>query len=236
MRRVLVTVSTVGLLAALAAPGFGDDMRTISVTGTGKVAAPPDMATIQTGVVTQADTARAALAANNEAMRKILDVLQQHGIADKDVQTSNFNVHPVYRQDPQRRHEPEVTGYRVQNQVRVKVRNLPKLGDVLDALVEAGSNQVSGISFDVDDSSGILNQARSRAIADAKTRAQVYAQAAGVKMGRVLAISEQPPQMPRPMPMRMAMQAEAAASVPVATGEQDFQVTVYVEYELEDSE
>lgn len=238
MRRLISTMTVLGLLAALAAPALAadDDTRTISVTGTGKVSAPPDMATIQTGVVTQADAAGAALKSNNEAMRKIMDVLKEHGIADKDVQTSSFNVHPVYRHDPEGRREPEVTGYRVHNQVSVKVRNLPKLGEVLDALVQAGSNQVSGVSFGVDDPDGILDQARSRAIADARSRAQVYAQAAGVKVGRVLSISEQPPQMPGPMPMgRMAFQAEAA-SVPIATGEQDFQVTVYLAYALEDSE
>jgi uncharacterized protein YggE len=236
MRRLIAMLSVLGLLAVWAAPGFGDDMRTISVTGTGKVSAPPDMAAIQTGVVTEAETARAALSANNEAMRKILDVLKQHGIADKDVQTSSFNVSPVYKHDPEGRREPEITGYRVHNQVSVKVRNLPKLGETLDALIEAGSNQVSGISFGIDDPTGVLNQARGRAIADARSRAEVYAQAAGVKVGRVRSISEQPPQRPMPIPMaRMAFQAEAA-SVPIATGEQDFEVTVYLEYALEDSE
>ncbi|HUG92789.1 MAG TPA: SIMPL domain-containing protein [Planctomycetaceae bacterium] len=211
-------------------------MRTISVAGTGKVSAPPDMASIQTGVITQAETARDALAANNEAMAKILAVLKQHKIADKDVQTASFQVHPVYRHDRQGQTEPQVVGYRVQNQVRVDVRNLPELGKVLDALVEAGSNQVSGITFGVDDPTGSLNQARGRAMADAKSRAQVYAQAAGVTVGRVQSISEQPPQIPRPMPMQMAFARADAASVPVATGEQEFAVTVYVEYKLEDAE
>jgi uncharacterized protein YggE len=235
--RPISLATALGILAALAAPTFGNDtMRTISVSGNGKASAPPDMATIQTGVVTQANTAREALSANNEAMAKLLDVLKQHGIADKDVQTSSFNVHPVYKHDPEGRSEPEVTGYRVHNQVSVDVRHLAKLGQVLDALVEAGSNQISGISFGVDDPTGILNQARSRAISDAKNRAEVYAQAAGVKVGRVQAIREQPVQFPPPIPMaRMAFQAEAAG-VPVATGEQDFEVTVYVEYALEDSE
>ena len=237
MRRAIATTGVLGLLAALAAPSLGnDDMRTISVTGTGKVSAPPDMATIQTGVVTQADTARAALSANNDSMRKILDVLKERGIADKDVQTSSFHVNPMYRHDPQGRRQPEIIGYSVHNQVSVDVRNLPKLGEVLDALIEAGSNQVSGVSLGVDDPTGILNQARSRAISDAKSRAEVYAQAAGVKVGRVQSISEQPPRMPPPIPMqRMAFAEADVARVPVATGEQDFQVTVYVEYEMEDS-
>lgn len=210
--------------------------RTIIVTGEGEVAAPPDMAAVQTGVVTQADTASQALEENNAAMEKIMEVLNKHEIAKKDVQTSSFNVSPVYERDPQGRRQPEVVGYRVQNQVRVRVRNLARLGEVLDALVQVGSNQISGISFDVDDPTGILNQARSWAIANAKSRAQVYAQAAGVSVGRVLRISEQPLDIPRPMQMGRRFAAAEAAQVPVATGEQEFRVTVHVVYALEDAE
>jgi uncharacterized protein len=204
--------------------------RAIRVTGEGTVAAPPDMATIHTGVVTQADTAKAALKQNNEAAAKLLQTLKQQGVAEKDIQTSSFNVSPLHRQDDRGRQLPEIVGYRVQNQLRVRLRNLPKLGEVLDALVQAGSNQVSGISFGVDDPGGILDQARSRAVRDAKNRAGVYAQAAGVEVGQVRQISEQPLAIPRPMEWGFA-RADAAA-VPIATGEQEFQVTVHVIYEL----
>lgn len=208
--------------------------RTISVSGQGRVSAPPDMATIQTGVVTEAETAADALAANNAAMEKLMDVLSEHHVARKDIQTSQFSVSPVYRHDPKRQRPPEVVGYRVQNQVRVHVRNLPELGRVLDALVKAGSNQVSGVSFGVDDPTGILNQARSRAVADARSRAGVYAQAAGVEVGRVRTISEQTPGTPRPMEFRMA--AAEGAGVPVATGELEFTASVHVVFELKDGD
>jgi uncharacterized protein YggE len=123
----------------------------------------------------------------------------------------------------------------VTNQVRVRVRNLADLGQVLDALIQVGSNQVSGIRFGIDDATGVLNQARNRAIADARSRAELYAQAAGVRVGKVLTISEQPIQMPRPQFMANAFAAEArAASVPVATGEQELQASVDVVFALED--
>ncbi|MGH7128698.1 MAG: SIMPL domain-containing protein, partial [Planctomycetaceae bacterium] len=134
----LMTVLILGTLAALlAAPLRAEEEELaamISVTGEGRAAAPPDMATINTGVVTQAETAQEALTQNNEAMQKLLDVLKQHDVAEKDVQTSSFNVHPVYKHDERGRTEPQVAGYRVQNQVQVRVRNLAGLGDVLDAL------------------------------------------------------------------------------------------------------
>jgi uncharacterized protein YggE len=210
----------------------GNRLRTfISVAGAGEATAPPDMATIRTGVTSQAETAKEALNQNNAAMQKVLGLLKEQDIADKDVQTAGFNMHPVYEHDPQGRTEPKVVAYRVTNEVQVKVRKLASLGDVLDALVQAGSNQISGVAFDVDASEGILNEARSRAIRNAKSRADVYAQAAGVSVGRVLQISEQPLEPPRPMQMGAEFRA-AASSVPIATGEQEFRVTVNVVYEL----
>jgi uncharacterized protein YggE len=190
------------------------------------------MATVRTGVVTQAETAKEALNQNNAAMQSLLSLLKEHEIADKDIQTSSFHLHPVYEQDPQVRTEPKVVAYRVTNEVQVKVRNLSSLGDVLDALVQSGSNQISGVSFDVDDPTGILNEARSRAIRNAKSRAEVYAQAAGVEVGRVLQISEQPMEPPRPLHLGVQFRAEAAG-VPVATGEQEFRDSVNVVFELE---
>lgn len=224
---------TLCLIAVLTTPAFADEQpRTISVSGQGKVSSPPDMASIQTGVETQAATANDALLANNAAMEKILEVLKKHHVASKDVQTTSFNISPVYKRDVRNRSLTEIVGYRVQNQVRVKVRNLPDLGKVLDALVQAGSNRVSGISFGVDDPTGLLNQARSKAMADAKSRAGIYAQAAGVKAGRIRTISEQALHIPRPMQRGTMFAAAERAAVPIATGELDFSVTVHVVYDL----
>ena len=208
--------------------------RVISVTGEGKAAAPPDMAVIRTGVVTYRPKATEALSANNESMKKILEVLKTFNIASKDIQTSGFNVSPESKRDERGRTQPEIIGYRVTNQASVKVRNLDDLGKVLDSLVRAGSNQLSGVSFGLEDPTSILNQARNRAVADARSRAELYAQAAGVQLGKVLTISEQPIEMPRPQPFVRAMAMESVSSVPVATGEQEVHARIHMVFALED--
>ena len=208
--------------------------RIISVTGQGKATAPPDMAAIQTAVVTYRGKAAEALSDNNVVMEKILGVLKTYKIASKDVQTSSFNVSPEFKRDERGRRQPEIVGYRVTNQVRVKVRNLPDLGKVLDALVRAGSNQVSGVRFGIDDPTGVLNQARNRAIADARSRAKIYVQAAGLRLGKVLTISEQPIKLPGPTHFGLTLAKESVSSVPVATGEQDFHARIHMVFALEE--
>jgi hypothetical protein len=226
----------IALLASHSVSAAADDLgRTISVSGQGKATAPPDMATIHSGVVTQASTAAQALDANSEAMTRLIAVLQERNIAAKDIQTSNFQVNPEYKPVPRGQTEPQIGGYRVTNQVRVQVRNLPELGGILDALVKAGSNNLTGISFGIAEPTGILDEARNVAISDARRRARLYAQAAGVRVGRVMTISEQPPSLPRPqMMMARSLAFEQASDVPVATGEQELQATVFVVFELED--
>ena len=209
--------------------------RTITVSGKGTAGSPPDMATIQTGVTTKAPTAKEALAANNTAMKKVLDILKSRNIDHKDIQTSGFNVYPEYRRQPRGGRTNEIEGYRVSNNVRVKVRNLARLGEVLDAVVQAGSNQISGVSFSIAKPREIMNKARRNAIDDARGRAELYAQATNTRVGRVISISEQSIQPPRPMfQARMAMAEMAADSVPIATGEQEVTASVNVMYELLD--
>jgi uncharacterized protein YggE len=206
--------------------------RTLSVTGQGTATAPPDTAMFDAGVVTQAPTAAQALESNNEAAQRMIEVLKEAQIADKDIQTSRIDISPIYSATREGR-EPKITGYQVTNQVRVVVRSLPSLGRVLDAVVRSGSNQLGGIRFDIDNKTGVLNQARNRAMQDARARAELYAQAAGVKVGRVLTIQEAGGVVPEPRGMmRFAVAAEAA--VPVAPGEQELAASVNVTYELLD--
>ncbi len=220
------------LLAAIPLVAMAEDQpRTITVSGLGKASAPPDMATIHTGVVTLATTASEALSANNQAVEKLFQVLKDHNVASKDIQTSQFNIQPEYKRGPRGEQLNEIIGYRVTNQVRVRLRNLPDLGRVLDALVKAGSNQISGISFRLDDATGVLNQARSRAVADARSRAELYAHAAGVRLGRVVAISEQAI-VPQPEFQRRAAFAPDVGAVPIASGEQEVTSTVYMVFEI----
>jgi uncharacterized protein YggE len=202
----------------------------IMVVGSGTAASRPDMAEVSGGVVTQASTAAQALAQNSVAMDKVLKAVAALGIADRDVQTATIHVLPVRRQGRQEPQPPEIVGYEVSNQVRIKVRDLGALGRLLDVLVGQGANVLGGISFSVADPAPILDRARALAMADARRRADVYAQAAGVKVGPVLSIREGTPAVPRfaaDMPRTLAMSA-----VPVAPGEQEFQASVTVTYAI----
>jgi hypothetical protein len=234
MNRLVITCAVIWemlLMASALRAQPEETERIISVIGTGKVSSAPDMATITTGVISEAAEASEALSANNEAVERIMEVLKEFHIAPKDMQTSNFNVSPIYHHDRRGTSQQQITGYHVSNQLRVQVHNLPELGKVLDALVRAGSNQMSGVTFGFDDPEGLLQNARNRAMADARSRAELYAQAAGVRVGEVLQISELEARFPVASPRRMAMDA-ATEAVPVATGEQEVYATITVVYEL----
>lgn len=213
------------LMAAPAAHATEERPRTITITGEGEVTATPDIAYVETGVVTEGKTAGEALAANTAAMEKVFAGLEQAGIEKKDMQTSNFSVYPVYEQvrpDDGRPYTPKIGGYRVQNQLTVKVRNLDNLGSILDKVVSLGSNQLSGIRFAIDDPKPLMNEARKDAVKNALDKAKLYAGAAGVSVGEIISISENGFSMPQPYYAKdMVMQARAeGAAVPMAAGEQ----------------
>ncbi len=209
--------------------------RTITVQGTGKATAPPDMATIQIGVISQAATAVAAMAANNEAVEAVISKIKDFQVASRDIQTSNFNVSPMYEQSPPRiQRSPRIVGYQVTNQVQVRMRNLPELGQLLDGVVTSGSNQINGIQFGVNDTDALMDKARDDAVADARRRAGRYASAANVSVGKVMAISEQSVNVPMPVYAQSRMMMAEAASVPIESGEQEVQLNVTIVYGLED--
>lgn len=243
MHRYAITLT---MLLSFVAAARGEELRadkdsklvpSITVSGTGKVNVKPDIAFVQVGVLTEAEAASDALSKNNKAMAALMEMLKGQGIEERDVQTSNFNVGPKYDYDPQGRRQPRLVGYQVTNMVQVKVRKLAELGTLLDALVRTGANQVHGISFSVDEPERLMGKARIDAIEQAKARAEEYAAAAGVKVGRPLLIQEQSMIIPVPQPMQMmargAMAADAA--VPVAAGEQTLTAQVTVTYSLVDA-
>jgi hypothetical protein len=208
---------------------------TITMSGHGDISAAPDTAHISTGVVSEAKTAREALTANNTAMEKVIAELKKAGIEARDLQTSNFSVQPQYYHPPRDRNgpiePPRIVGYQVSNTLRVRVRDLARLGAILDVTVSQGANQLNGIAFSIDDPEALLAKARKAAMEDAIARATTYAEAAGVALGRVLSISEN--SGPRPVPMVARMRAEdAAAAVPIEAGEQSIQAQVQVTWEL----
>ena len=217
--------------------------RTISVTGTGKVSAAPDVADINVGVVTQATEAAAALSANTEAMTAIIALLKERGVAEKDIQTTSINIQPRYTQ-PNRNPQqgapdfvPRIAGYDVTNSVQITARDIKKLGTILDAVVKSGANQMNGISFRVSEPEKLLDLARKQAMNDAHRKAQQLAGESGVVVGLPISIQEMggyAPPMPKFGGARMAMMAEAAP-VPVAAGEQELAVSVSVVYELQEA-
>jgi uncharacterized protein YggE len=167
-------------------------------------------------------------------MSQLIVMIRKRGIEDRDLQTVQFNVSPRYKYDKNQQEPPRIAGYQVTNEVHVKVRNLPALGAFLDETVSLGANQVRGISFGVADPAQLMDEARRKAIADAERRARVYAEAAGLKLGKPIRIDEQTGGRPGPYPVAR-MEAAAASAVPVAPGEQTFSVTVTVSYAIVDA-
>jgi uncharacterized protein YggE len=212
----------------------GDLPRIISVSGEGEVKTRPDMATISTGVVTEGVTAKEALAKNNGAMSAVIAALKNAGVSNDDIQTSDFSVSPKYPPyQPNQTTAPRIVGYTVSNTVTARVKNLDKLGGILDALVQAGSNQIHGISFGLNEPKATLNEARKKAVADARAKAELYAEAAGVSLGKVVQISESGAIMPPPRPMMMAREAAADASVPIAVGQSAVVAHVSITFEIQ---
>jgi uncharacterized protein YggE len=221
------------LLVAAAAPVRAEEMqgRAIVVTGEGTVSAAPDMAEISAGVQTRAATARAALDQNNSAMAKVLEALKGAGIADKDVQTSRVNLAPAYESNPNTGAR-RPNGYVVSNNVTVRVRDLSKLGTMLDTLVSAGANNLGGVRFLIAEPQPLMDEARRKAVADATRRARLLADAAGVHVGKVERIDEAGIQVPRPM-FAAADIAMRSSAVPVASGEQEIHVTLSVRFAIQ---
>lgn len=214
---------------ALAAPAH-ESPRTITMSGHGQVSGPPDLVTITTGVSTQADTAAAALADNTAQMKKVFAALGQMNVPRNKIQTVNFSVSPEYS-NGQNNQERVLTGYRVTNQVRVQLDDVNMLGKALDALVQAGANQMNGVDFAIKNPAPLLEKARAQAVADARTKAETYAKAAGVQLGPIVSIREDG-EAPRPMYRMMAM-AAAPAPVPVSAGEENVDANVTVVWEIQ---
>jgi uncharacterized protein YggE len=204
--------------------------RWVMVAGHGSVEATPDSAEVTTGVVTEAATARAALTANNAAMRKVVDGLKAAGVDAKDIRTQQFQIQPRYRTYKDR--DAHIEAYIVRNQVEVKVRDVARLGDILDQLVVLGANQASNIALQVSDAEKRKDEARRKAIENATHRARLLAESAGAKLGAVLTITEEVtgPRPPRPMVARSSMSGD---SVPIEVGSETLSVRVEVSFALE---
>ena len=236
MFRNVLAAAALGLAALNAAPAFAEETkmpRTIALTGHGEIRMAPDMASITAGVFSQSVTAAGALAANTAAMTDVFAALKAAGIAEKDVQTSNFTVQPRYDYN-QNNAPPRLIGYDVSNSVTITLRKLETLGTVLDKVVLSGSNTVNGIQFGVSKPQAAEDEARKLALADARHKAELYASAGKLKLGNILSLAEGGGYQP-PVPIQgKMMRGEAMASdVPIAAGEQSLSIDVNVVWEIE---
>ena len=235
------TLRTAVILSALFLTPFwtgtaagAEDLASITVHGAGSVEAPPDMAIVSAGAVSQAGHVAAALTANNEKIAKILALAEASGVARADVQTEAVSIHPVYEDKRGEAGFPAIAGYRVSNAVSIRLRKLDKLGGLLGRLATVGANNIGNIRFGVNDPAAPLRQARRRAVADARARAALYAEAAGVSLGRVVRIAETGLSLPhrdRRFSGRRALD-KASAAVPVAPGTLEFGATVTMRFAI----
>ena len=215
----------------LAAPALAQTMPppAISVTGEANVSVAPDQAQIDGGVTSDAKTAREASDANNAAMGKVLLALKGAGIEEKDYQTSRLSLQPQFATSSKVSERPGIVSFRASNRVTVKIRDVTKVANVIDVLAGAGANDIGGINFSVSQASKHLDEAREKAIADARRKAEIYAKAAGVTLGEPISISEEG----APVPLyRGKVASPMAAGAPVAQGEETLSVTVSVSWAI----
>jgi uncharacterized protein YggE len=221
--------------ARVVAPGNA----VLTLSADGRSTRTPDLAVFSAGVTTQAKTAGAALSENADRMNAVITALKASGIAERDIQTSNLSVNPVYGQPRADSNgnvsgDPVIIGYQANNQVEVKQRKIGNYGKTIDTLVEAGANQVSGPSFQLDNPDAASDEARIDAMKKARARADLYARAAGLTVKRILTISEGGGYSPQPMVMyaRAEKMMASGAPSPVAAGEVQVGANVTVTFEL----
>lgn len=205
--------------------------RTLTVSGTGKVYLTPDIAYVNLGVHTEGANAAETVADNNTQSARIIDALKKFGVDEKDIQTVNFSIYPQTQYDMEGKPTGEIR-YMVDNTVAVTLRDISKVGDLLDAAVKAGANNVYGIQFDVADKSQALSDARKAAVQNARALAEELAAAAGVSLGAVQTINMYGGSAPIIVEAKMADASFAAGSVPVQPGQMAISVEVNIVYEI----
>lgn len=212
-----------------AAPALSADGTLLTVSARAEARRAPDVATLSVGVVTRADDSAAAMRQNAEQMNKVMSAIRGLRIADKDVQTSGVHLSPQYRYTQGQ--APTITGYQASNTVSLKVRDLARLGEVMDGLAGQGANQIHGPGFQIDDPEPVYDEARVAAVGKAQAQAQTYAKALGMQVRRIVSISEGGGYV-QPVPMMAMARMDAAESTPVAPGENTLSVELQVVFEL----
>jgi uncharacterized protein YggE len=228
-----------GSASAFAQPASPAPTPQIVVTGEGEATARPDLAMLTLSVMREAETAREALDANSSAMADVIAAMKAEGVADKDLQTSSLSIEPRYTYPTNKDGEqgqPKLVGYQVTNSLGVRVRENDKVGALLDKAVSLGVNQGGQINFNSVDASKTLTEARKRAVQDAMDRASTLAEAAGIKLGQVIEISENSLNQPPITMMAKSFEARAQAApaaAPVEAGENAYRVQVSVTFAID---
>ncbi len=212
------------------AVGIAADATLLNVSAQAEASRVPDVATLSAGVVTQAADGNAAMRQNAEQMARVVAAIRKAGIAERDVQTSGINLNPQYRYAENE--APRITGYQASNTVNVKVRDIARLGQVLDALAAQGANQINGPSFQIDDPEPVQDEARVAALKKAQARAETYARSLGLRVRRIVSISEGGGGGFHPVPVMAMAKADRLESTPVSPGETTLSVSLDVVFEL----
>ena len=237
MIRMLASAAMLALAvpaAAAAQPLLSETIAgtRLDIVALGEVTRGPDIARINAGVVTRAPTASEAIRLNAARMNAVREALRRAGIADRDIQTSNLSLQPEYRYAENQ--PPTLVGYQAANEVAIRFRDIAQTGRILDALVAQGANQLNGPMLEIDRPEAALDEARAAAIATARARAELYARSLGMRVRRVLSVSEAGvPSMPYPRPMAVARDMAGQASANIDPGEQRLSVELTVSFELE---
>jgi hypothetical protein len=204
----------------------------LDVNATGEVTRVPDVAIISAGVVSRSATATGALQDTADRMNRVLAALKRSGVEDRDIQTSNVSLNPEYRYVENQ--PPQLVGYSASNTVTVRFRDIRNSGKILDALVGQGANQINGPSLTVDKPEAALDEARAKAIAMGRARAELYARSLGLRVVRVVSVNESGGNYPVPPPVPMYARAEMAqAKTSIEPGEQKLQVNLMMTFELQ---
>ena len=230
MSKILAVLTAISLMFSMQ-PLTAQEAGQLTVNGEGRVTAVPDMAIVSIGATAEAETAKDAMDQTSVITSAILDRLTDAGIEMRDVQTSELSLSPIWANRPNSDTRPGIEGYRGSNRVTVRVRDLNQLGSVLDLVLADGANQLGNLQFTVADPEPLLNEARIRAVADARARAELLADAAGVELGALISLSETGTRNPQPEMMSMARASDMA--VPIAEGETELRAGVTLVYEIQ---
>lgn len=227
----LLLLAAVPALAQLSQPTVAVNGTLLNISASAEATRIPDVARISAGVVTQATDSNSALRANAQQMDKVMAAIKKSGIAERDVQTSGVNLNPQYKYEDNK--APQIVGYQASNTVNIKVRDISKLGQVLDGLADQGANQINGPMFSIDQPEPVYDQARMDALKKAQERAQTYAKSLNLRVVRIVSIDETNNGGFQPMAvLSAAPRAAKEFNSPISPGETTLSVTLNVVFEL----